>query len=67
MDITNLHLFFVATLLLVLTVIIFSAYGILAAIIRRWLIERPRVNRLIDWATGSLFIFLGIRMVGATH
>jgi len=67
MDITNLHLFFVATLLLVLTVIIFSAYGILAAMIRKWLIERPRVNRLIDWATGSLFIFLGIRMVGATH
>jgi len=67
MDITNLHFFFVATLLLVLTVIIFSAYGILAAMIRKWLIERPRVNRLIDWATGSLFIFLGIRMVGATH
>jgi threonine/homoserine/homoserine lactone efflux protein len=55
------------TIFMLLTVMIFSAYGILAAIIRRWLIERPRVNRLIDWATGSLFVFLGIRMVGATH
>jgi threonine/homoserine/homoserine lactone efflux protein len=55
------------TIFMVLTVIVFSVYGISAAIIGRWLIERPRVNRLIDWATGSLFVFLGIRMVGVTH
>jgi threonine/homoserine/homoserine lactone efflux protein len=67
MDINNLQLFFFATLFMVLAVIIFSAYGISAAIVRRGLIERPRVNRLIDWATGSLFEFLGIRMVGTTH
>ena len=63
----SVQMMVLGTIFMVLTVIIFSAYGISAAIIRRWLIERPRVNRLIDWATGSLFVFLGIRMVGATH
>jgi threonine/homoserine/homoserine lactone efflux protein len=47
---------------LALTVIVFVAYGMSAAMIRKWVIERPRVHRMIDWATGSLFVFLGIRL-----
>lgn len=37
-------------------------YGLSAAIIRKWMIEQPRVNKVIDWAMGSLFVFLGIRL-----
>lgn len=55
------------TIFMALTVIIFTAYSISAAIIRRWVIERPSVNRLFDWATGSLFVFLGIRLVLANQ
>jgi threonine/homoserine/homoserine lactone efflux protein len=47
---------------LTLTVIVFVAYGMSAAMIRKWVIERPRVQRMIDWTTGSLFVFLGIRL-----
>jgi threonine/homoserine/homoserine lactone efflux protein len=47
---------------LALTVVVFVAYGMSAAMIRKWVIERPRVHRLIDWTTGSLFVFLGIRL-----
>jgi threonine/homoserine/homoserine lactone efflux protein len=50
------------TIFLTLTVIVFIAYGISAAMIGKWLIERPKVLRIIDWATGSLFVFLGIRL-----
>lgn len=50
------------TIFLVLTVIVFIAYGISAAMIGKWLIERPKVLRIIDWATGSLFVFLGMRL-----
>lgn len=55
------------TIFMALTVIIFTVYSISAAIIRRWVIERPSVNRLFDWATGSLFVFLGIRLVLANQ
>ncbi len=58
----SVQMMVLGTIFMILTVIIFTAYGISAAIIRRWVIERPRVNRLIDWVTGSLFIFLGIRL-----
>jgi threonine/homoserine/homoserine lactone efflux protein len=47
---------------LAFTVIVFVAYGMSAAMIRKWVIERPRVQRMIDWTTGSLFVFLGIRL-----
>jgi threonine/homoserine/homoserine lactone efflux protein len=47
---------------LALTVIVFVAYGMSAAMIRKWVIERPRVQSMIDWTTGSLFVFLGIRL-----
>ena len=50
------------TIFMVLTVIIFTVYGICAAIIRQWVIERPLVQKVIDWTTGSLFVFLGIRL-----
>jgi threonine/homoserine/homoserine lactone efflux protein len=50
------------TVFMVLTVIIFIVYGISAAMIRKWVIERPRAQKVIDWATGSLFILLGIRL-----
>jgi threonine/homoserine/homoserine lactone efflux protein len=58
----SVQMMVLGTIFMVLTVIIFIAYGISAAIIGRWVIERPRVNRLINWATGSLFVFLGIRL-----
>lgn len=50
------------TIFMGLTVIIFSAYGLSAAMIRKWMIERPQVQRVIDWAMGSLFVLLGIRL-----
>ena len=50
------------TIFMGLTVIIFCAYGLSAAMIRKWVTERPQVHRVIDWATGSLFVLLGIRL-----
>ena len=50
------------TIFMGLTVIIFTAYGLSAAMIRKWVIEQPRVHRVIDWAMGSLFVLLGIRI-----
>ncbi len=50
------------SIFLVLTIIIFTIYGVSAAMIRKWVIERPRVYRIIEWVTGSLFVFLGIRL-----
>jgi threonine/homoserine/homoserine lactone efflux protein len=44
------------------TVIIFVAYGLCAAMIRRGVLERPRVHRAIDRLMGSLFVYLGIRL-----
>jgi threonine/homoserine/homoserine lactone efflux protein len=51
------------TVFMFLTVIVFIAYGISAAMLRKWLVERPKIHRIVDWATGSLFVFLGIRLV----
>lgn len=50
------------TIFMVLTVIIFLAYGIFAGMIGKWVVEQPRVNKMIDWATGSLFVLLGVRL-----
>jgi threonine/homoserine/homoserine lactone efflux protein len=50
------------TIFMIFTVIIFTAYGICAALIRKWLIEQPWLEKIIDWAMGSLFFFLGIRL-----
>jgi threonine/homoserine/homoserine lactone efflux protein len=50
------------TIFMGLTVIIFTVYGLSAAIIRKWVIDQPRVHKTIDWAMGSLFVFLGIRL-----
>ena len=50
------------SIFMVFTVIIFIVYGISAAMIRKWVIEWPRVHKVIDWTTGSLFVFLGIRL-----
>jgi threonine/homoserine/homoserine lactone efflux protein len=50
------------TIFMIFTVIIFTAYGISAAMTRKWLIEQPGVQKIIDWAMGSLFFFLGIRL-----
>lgn len=55
------------TIFMVLTVIIFLAYGIFSGMIGKWVIEQPRVNKLIDWATGSLFVLLGIRLALASR
>ncbi|UCH20818.1 MAG: LysE family translocator [Deltaproteobacteria bacterium] len=55
------------TIFMILTVIVFAAYGISAAMIRKWLIEQPRIHKVIDWAMGSLFVFLGIRLVLSGH
>jgi threonine/homoserine/homoserine lactone efflux protein len=46
-----------------LTVMVFTAYGLSAAMIRKWVMERPRLRRGIDWAMGSLFVALGVRLV----
>ena len=50
------------SIFMVFTVIIFIVYGVSASMIRKWVIERPRVHKVIDWTTGSLFVFLGIRL-----
>jgi threonine/homoserine/homoserine lactone efflux protein len=55
------------TIFMVLTVIIFLVYGICAGMIRKWVIEQPRVNKIIDWATGSIFVLLGIRLALASR
>ena len=47
---------------MIFTVIVFTGYGISAAIIRKWVIEQPRVHKVIDWSMGSLFVYLGIRL-----
>jgi len=50
------------TIFMFFTVTVFMAYGLSASMIRRWLIDRPGVHRIIDWATGSLFVILGVRL-----
>ena len=50
------------TIFMGLTVVIFTFYGLSAAMIRKWVIEQPRVHKVIDWAMGSLFVYLGIRL-----
>ena len=50
------------SIFMVFTVIIFIVYGVSASMIRKWVIEWPRVHKIIDWTTGSLFVFLGIRL-----
>jgi threonine/homoserine/homoserine lactone efflux protein len=50
------------TIFMFFTVIVFTGYGLCAAIIRKWVIEQPCVHKAIDWATGSLFVYLGIRL-----
>ncbi len=47
---------------MLLTLIVFTGYGLGAGYIRKLLIERPRVNTVIDWITGSLFVMIGIRL-----
>jgi threonine/homoserine/homoserine lactone efflux protein len=55
------------SIFMVLTVIIFWAYGLFSGFIGTWVVEQPRVNKVIDWATGSVFVFLGIRLALASR
>jgi threonine/homoserine/homoserine lactone efflux protein len=50
------------SIFMVFTVVIFIVYGVSASMIRKWMIKWPRVHKVIDWTTGSLFVFLGIRL-----
>jgi threonine/homoserine/homoserine lactone efflux protein len=54
------------TVFMVFTIIVFAGYGLCASIIRRWIVDRPKANRTINWAVAGLFFFLGIRLVLST-
>jgi threonine/homoserine/homoserine lactone efflux protein len=45
-----------------LTVLVFTVYGLSSALIRNWVVKQPRVRKAIDWAMGSLFVFLGLKL-----
>ena len=47
---------------MVITAIVFTVYGIGAATMRRWLVNRPLLQRLLGRATAGLFVALGIRL-----
>jgi threonine/homoserine/homoserine lactone efflux protein len=47
---------------MVVTAIVFTGYGIGAGTIRRWLLNRPSLQRLLDRATAGLFVALGLRL-----
>ena len=51
------------TIFLVLTLIVFTGYGVSAAVIRKWILERTGLQKAIHWAMGSLFVFLGLKLV----
>jgi len=51
------------TIFMVFTLIVFTGYGLCAAVIRKWILGHSGVQKAIHWATGSLFVFLGIKLV----
>ena len=55
------------SIFLVLTIAVFTGYAMSAVMIRQLLIERPALERMIEWATGSLFVYLGIRLILSTR
>jgi threonine/homoserine/homoserine lactone efflux protein len=61
------QMFVLGAVFLLLTAIVFTLYGLSSAAIRTHIIERPRVRRLLEAATGSLFLFLGFRLALASR
>ncbi len=48
---------------MVLTIIIFIAYGLFASLLRRKVLGRPRILKAIKWCFASVFMALGLKLV----
>jgi threonine/homoserine/homoserine lactone efflux protein len=58
---------FLGTIFLLLTVIVFTIYGLMSGLIRTYVIRHPRVRRMLETLTGSLFLYLGFRLAMASR
>lgn len=61
------QMLFLGTVFLLLTVLVFTIYGLTSALIRTYVIEQPRVRRFLELGTGSLFLYLGLRLATASR
>jgi threonine/homoserine/homoserine lactone efflux protein len=52
---------------LFLTAAVFTFYGLASALIRRYLLQRPKVQRALELITGSFYLLIGFGLALATR
>jgi threonine/homoserine/homoserine lactone efflux protein len=49
-------------LLMAMTIVIFIGYGLFASLLRRKVLDSPRILKAIKWCFASVYMALGLRL-----